>query len=144
MSFQVVWTWQRLGGYEVTTKGDARFSALHAKMPDGRTIEQWYQCDVKAYDIGGTDWVKGKGKPPMLPYLPGHLYHQYLALWRIWAVHNPSLLVELYEKTKHERVLSDRFANDKQLHSVNQARALAQIMNEWVLPQMEPNNEAAS
>lgn len=142
MSFQVVWTWQRLGGYEVSTKGDARFSALHAKMPDGRTIEQWYQCDVKAYDIGGTDWVKGKGKPPMLPYLPGHLYHQYLALWRIWAVHNPSLLVELYEKTKHERVLSDRFANDKQLHSVNQARALAQIMNEWVLQQMEPNNEA--
>lgn len=144
MSIQVVWTWQRLGGYEVSTKGDARFSALHAKMPDGRTIEQWYQCDVKAYDIGGTDWIKGKGKTPMLSYLPGHLYHQYLALWRIWAVHNPSLLVELYEKTKHERVLSDRFANDKQLHSVNQARALAQIMNEWVLPQMEPNNEAAS
>lgn len=47
-------TWARFGGYDCSTKGDRRFSALVAKMPDGRTIEQWYQCDVKAYDIGGT------------------------------------------------------------------------------------------
>ena len=29
-------TWSRRGGYEVSTKGDKRFSALVAKMPDGR------------------------------------------------------------------------------------------------------------
>lgn len=56
-------------------------------------------------------------------------------------MHNHQLLIELYEKTKHERILSDRFANPDQLHSVNQARALAQIMNEWVLPAQEPINE---
>lgn len=36
--------WSRRGGYEVSSKGDRRFSALIALMPDGRTIEQWYQC----------------------------------------------------------------------------------------------------
>lgn len=34
-------------GYEVSTQGDRRFSALVARMPDGRTIEE------------------GKGKPPL-------------------------------------------------------------------------------
>lgn len=33
-------------GYEVSSKGDKRFSALFAKMPDGRSIEMHYQCDV--------------------------------------------------------------------------------------------------
>lgn len=138
--YQIVWTWQRTGGYEVSSRGDSRYSALYAYMPDGRTIEQWYQCDIKGYDIGGTDWAKGKGKEPLVKYLPGQLYQMYLALWRVWAMHNPGLLIELYEKTKQQRVLSDRFASN-QLHSVNQARALAQIMNEWVLPAQEPKGQ---
>ena len=35
--------WSRKGGYECSSKGDKRFSALFAVMPDGRTIEQHYQ-----------------------------------------------------------------------------------------------------
>lgn len=34
-------------GYEVSSSGDKRFSALFAKMADGRTIEEHYQCDIK-------------------------------------------------------------------------------------------------
>ena len=48
-----MFVWQRRGGYEVSSIGDKRFSAMYAVMPDGRTIEQWYQCDLKGYDIGG-------------------------------------------------------------------------------------------
>lgn len=141
---QLIWTWDNRDpkAYEVTTKGDKRFSPLVACMPDGRTIEAWYQCDVKGFNPGGTDWKVGKGLPPAIPYLPGELYRAFLGLYRIWAVHNPELLKELYEKTKHYRVLRDVFSNPKEMHSVNQARALAQIMNEWVLPAMEPKNES--
>ena len=46
-----LFSWQRKEGYECSSKGDKRFSALFATMPDGRTIEQWYQCDIKGYDI---------------------------------------------------------------------------------------------
>jgi len=35
--------------YEVSTAGDSRFSALNAKLKDGRTIEEAYQLDVKGY-----------------------------------------------------------------------------------------------
>lgn len=40
----MIFTHTRRGGYEVSTKGDKRFSALNAIMPDGRSIEQVYQC----------------------------------------------------------------------------------------------------
>jgi len=35
--------------YEVSTAGDSRFSALNAKLKDGRTIEEAYQLDIKGY-----------------------------------------------------------------------------------------------
>ena len=38
--------WQRRGGYEVSSKGDKRFSALNAVLPDGLSIEVHYQCRV--------------------------------------------------------------------------------------------------
>ena len=60
-----MFTWNRYGGYECSSKGDSRFSAFNAIMPDGRTIEQHYQCGVKGYQPGGTNWKLGKGKPPL-------------------------------------------------------------------------------
>ena len=33
-------------GYEVSSKGDKRFSAFFARLPNGKTIEFMYQCDV--------------------------------------------------------------------------------------------------
>lgn len=118
-------------GYEVSTKGDSRFSALNAVMPDGRTLEMWYQCDIKRYDIGGTNWREGKGKPPA----PGAYsitrelqWELYLNLWRIWAIRNESLMFELASAVKGKGwVLTDRFATS----SINQARALSVILNDW-------------
>lgn len=114
-----MYTWTRYHGYEVSTRGDARFSALNATMPDGRTIEHHYQCDIKGYDPGGRNWRLGKGKPPLHEC---DLWELYLDLWRQWAHRNPHLMRVL---AKHE-VLCDRFASTE----INQARALATILNE--------------
>lgn len=116
--------WKRYGGYEVSSKGDRRFSAFNAVLPDGRTIEQHYQCDVKGYAPGGTNWRLGKGRPPLDP--SKDLWAEYLALWQEWARHNPRLIEELYDlASSHGGVLSDRFATT----DVNQAHALATILN---------------
>lgn len=120
-------TWKRRGGYECSSKGDKRFSAFCAKMVDGRTIEQHYQCDVKGYDIGGTNWRLGKGNPPNNDKTQDQLWEEYLALWREWAISHLPLMRELYvEAQKYDRILSDCFAKGE----INQARALAQILNE--------------
>lgn len=99
-------------------------------MPDNRTIEQWYQCDVKGYDPGNIDWMLGKGQPALIPYKGDSQWQMYLALWRIWAIHNSHLVVSLFQKLhEHEDTLTDMFATS----DINQARALAIIINEWIL-----------
>ncbi len=119
-------TWARHGkGYEVSTKGDMRFSALYAKLGDGRSIEQHFQCDTKQYNPGGTNWKLGKGKPPKDKSID--LWSEYLKLWRCWADLNPHLLEELYHITKlTNNLLTDMFASSE----CNQARALAYLINE--------------
>jgi hypothetical protein len=98
-------------------------------MPDGRTIEEWYQCDIKGYDIGGRNWRLGKGKNPCFPYPGDHLWQMYLNLWRIWAINNGDLLQELRTKAiANDLVLRDRFAHG----GINQAKALSTILNEWL------------
>jgi hypothetical protein len=119
-----IWTWQRFGGYEVSSKGDKRFSAFNAILEDGRSIEMHYQCDIKGYDVGGTNWRLGKGKPAKNPSV--NLWESYLGLWKIWSARNPELIQELYDLTKNERILSDRFATTP----VNQAHALSEILSE--------------
>jgi hypothetical protein len=122
--------WSRFAdhGHEVSSKGDKRFSALFALMPDGRTIEMWYQCDVKHYQPMGTDWRLGKGKPPLVDYPGDQLYELYLSIWRLWALQNMSLMLDLNHKVRAKgHMLTDRYATTP----VNQARALAQILNEW-------------
>lgn len=121
-------TWARQGGYEVSSRGDPRFSALNAAMFDGRTLEAHYQCDIKAYDPGGVDWRLGKGKPPLdLTMTREAIWEAYLDLWRTWALNHPALMEELRgHAIAHGCILSDRFANT----SINQARALADLLNE--------------
>lgn len=119
-------TFNRRGGYECSSKGDKRFSALFAVMPDGRTIEQHYQCDVKGYQPGGRDWKLGKGKPPIDKNKD--LWVEYLALWEQWALAHPTLMNELAAGAiLKNRVLSDMFATTP----VNQARALATLLNKY-------------
>ncbi|OAM91682.1 hypothetical protein OH491_24750 [Termitidicoccus mucosus] len=117
----------RHGGYECSSKGDRRFSAFYATLPDGRTIEQAYQLDVKGYRKFGNNPMLGKGKPPLKPFPEDSLWLAYLDLWRTWAIANPTLLHELRElAAKHSHTLSDMFATS----AINQARALATLLNE--------------
>lgn len=116
-----VFTWQRYGGYECSSHGDTRFSALFARMPDGRTIEEHYQCDVKGYNPGGTNWRDYKRKPPLDKDVD--LWEEYLKLWWTWAELNPDLIAEL--RNTCGGCLSDKFADT----SISQARALAHILN---------------
>lgn len=109
-------------GYECSGRGDRRFSALYARLPDGRTIEEAYQLDVKGYRVHGNDWRLGKGKPPLRRDVD--LYAAYLSLWREWAEHNASALTYL-RRVATSGVLTDMFAASP----VSQARALADLLN---------------
>ena len=121
-----MYTWKRYGGYEVSSHGDRRFSAFNTIMPDGRSIECHYQCDIKGYDIGGRNWRLGKGKPPREKMSHEEIWQKYLKLWEVWADNNPVLMKELKEVlVKYNNVLSDKFASTP----VNQARALAEVLN---------------
>ena len=96
-----------------------------ARLPDGRTIEEAYQLDVKGYRLYGDDWRLGKGKPPLDPSID--LYDEYKKLWSIWMSFNVELFFELGDLAlAKDGVLSDRFA----LTPVTQARALSELLNE--------------
>lgn len=111
-----------LAGYEVSSQGDKRFSALYAKLRDGRSIEEAYQLDIKGYRAYGSDWRAGKGKPALNPV--ADLWTEYKALWQTWARENPLAMADLADKAKGQ-CLTDRFASSP----ISQARALAEIMN---------------
>lgn len=131
--------WSRTGGYEVSSRGDKRFSALYAVFKDGETLEVKYQLDVKGYRAHTDDWRLGKGKPPLNPQ--SHLDWSYLQLWQDWAKENPELIDELFRLTTDGyMLLSDCFAwnkkklvNDMYTSPVNQASALSTILNETKL-----------
>jgi len=118
-------TWSRYGGYEVSTKGDKRFSAFNAILLNGWSIENTYQVEIKGY----RSWREGKGKPPLDPTMTREkLWEAYLDLWRCWAGDHPELMIELRDRAMAtgKTILSDCFASS----DINQARALATILNE--------------
>lgn len=119
--------WQRFHphGYEVSSHGDTRFSALFATLQDGRTIEEAYQLDVKGYRAMSNDWRVGKGMVPLNGLLPRQLWEAYLDLWRTWSLENPELLKELRQKAER-KILTDKFATSH----INQAHALAVLCTE--------------
>jgi hypothetical protein len=112
-------------GYEVSSSGDKRFSAIYARLPDGRTIEEAYQLDIKGYRKISNDWRVGKGRSPIKDILQAEMWVEYLNLWQIWAHENPELITELRQKA-HEKILTDKFATSR----INQANALAVICSE--------------
>lgn len=119
----MVYTWDRYGGYECSSRGDKRFSAFYAKLEDGRSIEEHYQCDVKGY----ASIKEGKGQPPIRKVVDTE--YEYLQLWIRWAKLNPSLIEELKELTiPYNGVLSDMFSNKNS--KANQAYALSVILND--------------
>lgn len=119
--------WGRTGGYEVSTKGDRRFSALVSRLSDGFTIEEHYQLRLKGHGALGVDeWKVGKGKAPVGHWPGDTLYEAYRDLWFQWADENPALIDELRHKARqHDGMLSDQFATTP----ISQARALADVLN---------------
>lgn len=107
---------------EVSSKGDKRFSALYARLKDGRTIEEAYQLDVKGYRKFGDNWKLGKGKKPL--DLSVDTWKGYKNLWKLYLDENPNLVREL--TSLNEVNFTDMFANTP----ISQARALAELLNE--------------
>ncbi len=126
------YTWNRKGGYQCSTKGDRRFSAFYARLADGRSIEEHYQCDIKQFDLGGTNWRLGKGKSPLRNISPDDLYLEYKDLWKQYFDLNPYLVDFLIDiLPNHNYTLSDVFATSP----INQARAIADILNDIEMQQ---------
>lgn len=107
---------------EMSSHGDKRFSALYARLKDGRSIEEAYQLDVKGYRAHGNDWRIGKGKPPLLKV---DLWPAYKSLWATWVDENPAVFADLARKAQNS-TLTDKFASSP----ISQARALAELLSE--------------
>lgn len=118
-------SFDRFGGYQVNTTGDKRYSPFIATVRDGRTIEAIYQCDIKGYDPGGTNWKAGKGKPPLDKTT--ELFTEYFGLWEEWFIANTGAVEELNEilKTNLYRI-GDKFGTT----NVNQGLVLSILLNE--------------
>lgn len=115
------WARRAKPGYEVSSKGDSRFSAFYAILPNGNSIEYEFQVKCKGYN----SIREGKGKPALDP--TKDLWTEYLNLWRVWAGDNIPLMRELYRAAvANDYTLTDMFASSPN----NQARALATILNE--------------
>lgn len=123
MSFiKPLFNWSRKEGYECSSIGDKKFSAFYAKI-NGRTIEDLYQTDCKGF----RTIKEGKGKPTLNGQGYDQLWKEYLGLWRQWALENEDDLFELaLLAIDNGYMVRDSFANT----SNNQARALAEILNE--------------
>lgn len=118
------WARHAPNGYECSSKGDKRFSALFARLNDGRTIEEAYQLDSKGYRTLSEDWRFAKGKPAINGKTRAELLVEYLEYWEIWACENP-LLIEELELNSRGKILTDMFATT----NVNQAHALSIIVD---------------
>lgn len=137
----VNWARTAENSYEVSTRGDKRFSALVATFKkgtvidgidvSGKIIEDVYQSVIKKSRQGQApskdsklynESLKTKEEREDFSYTEG-----YLPLWREWAKQNPELMNELRIKS-YDKTLTDQFANTR----VSQARALAEILNESI------------
>ena len=74
------------------------------------------------YFMGGEELTKEN-------YEDFSYYMAYLPLWQEWARQNPQLIEELREKA-NGKVLTDKFSSNT---TVNQARALSDILNETIV-----------
>ena len=118
--------------YEVSSKGDKDYSALYAKLEDGRSIEEHYQVDVKGYKT----WRDGKGKPPKDK--SKNLQEEYTKLWKRYFDINPDKYEFIKEKVNNGVKLTDQFATK---NGVNQADTIMQIVNSKWEPKKRVDTE---
>jgi DNA-directed DNA polymerase III PolC len=128
--------------YELSSKGDNRFSALYAKIGQ-KSIEEIYQLEIKGYinseeykldklgyNSNRQGWKYGKGKPSINESIKNEdeLFNAYTNLWILFFKLNKDLLKEIQEKAIG-KTLTDCFANS----SISQARSIAFILNDKLL-----------
>ena len=124
---------EQKGVYEVSSKGDKRFSALYATLKDGRTIEQAW-AEAKGYKTA----KEAKGKPALKENFDYE--KEYTDLWRQWAKENPKLIQELAEISKTKKLV-DSFATTQN----NQAKALETVISElYKKPTPTPTSKIVS
>jgi hypothetical protein len=114
------WSKSDPNGYEVSSKGDKRFSAFYAKVGDGNSIEYHYQVTIKGYN----SIKEGKGKPPKNDIDKELQWELYKSLWVIYFNLHPELLKELL-MLPDGTTFTDMFATS----DINQARAICEILN---------------
>ena len=120
------------GTYEVSSKGDRRFSALYAKFKDGDSVElKW----AKAKGYNSIKEAKNK-KAKVANF---NYWKTYLGIWQAWARENPDLIESLRKDSKG-RTLSDKLAKTTN----NQARALTEILKNGIPDVTTPVAEVAS
>jgi hypothetical protein len=119
------WARYHPNGYEVSSRGNTRYSALYAKLSDGLSIEEAYQLDVKGWRAVSENWRDGKGNAPWNGKSRAELWSEYLELWRQWVHENPTALSDLQVAAKG-KVLTDMFATS----DINQAHALSVLITE--------------
>lgn len=137
--------------YEVSSRGDKRFSAMTATFApgttlfghdvSGRTIENVYQNGVKQGQWHVSVGNQKTGAPSSKEIIKGNTeddsyYQGYLPLWQEWAKQNPQLIEELRQKAQG-KILTDMFAST----AVSQARALADILNQTQQPSVPASYE---
>jgi hypothetical protein len=151
------WKIKSANGFEVSSKGNAlgrEFSALYAKLKDGRSVEEIYQLDVKGYrktlnewlaagnrtyEYKGKQydliakpemrWIFGKGKAPLVEMSVEKSYQMYKSIWKRFAQENPLLMKSLIKEAAGKD-LTDQFAAADT--GITQAKALADIINEML------------
>lgn len=141
--------------FEVSSQGDElgkKFSALNATFAPGtvydgmkiggRTIEDVYQNLIKKSGKGRAPAKTSKLYNPSLKTneeKQNYSYENaYLPLWKIWAEQNPKLMQRLRTEAAG-KVLTDAFANTL----VSQARALSDILNDYLDKEEEKKTEKA-
>jgi intein/homing endonuclease len=134
-------TWARTdtNSYEVSSKGDKRFSAFFAQLSDGRYIEDIYQLDIKGNGKAVPKLLTDKQNPTKSSIQKtGNFTRQvskeqswkeYKSLWEQYLNENPGLEQDLRQQAAG-KVLTDQFAAT----DVSQARALAELLNERATP----------
>ena len=121
------YTWARYGGYDVTTKGDRRFSPFYCCNAAGIKIEEYYQLDVKGYRGEVENFMDAHGLPCKRNLTREEQYQLFKAAYKEWADAHPDLMRELAVKAAGTNyVISDMTAKDPNLC---QARALAELLN---------------
>lgn len=75
---------------ECSSKGDARFSAFHARLRcrGGASIEELYQAAKVINGVSGLSWRQAKGK---VPGNPEYCALFYAWLWDMYLWENPHL-----------------------------------------------------